>query len=180
MPYYGFPDKVDETHVFRQLITYRGEIMEKLTINSYNDFEQFVGKELGESDYLKITQEQINKFADATLDHQWIHVDVERAKTESPFQTTIAHGYLTLSVLPYLWAQICEVNNIRMLVNYGIEKLRFNQAVLVNNEVRLKAKLVTLANLRGIAKAEIEVTLEIKDSKKPAFTATVVFLYHFN
>jgi len=154
--------------------------MEKLTINSYNDFEQFVGKELGESDYLKITQEQINKFADATLDHQWIHVDVERAKTESPFQTTIAHGYLTLSVLPYLWAQICEVNNIRMLVNYGIEKLRFNQAVLVNNEVRLKAKLVTLANLRGIAKAEIEVTLEIKDSKKPAFTATVVFLYHFN
>jgi acyl dehydratase len=153
--------------------------MEKLVINSYEEFEQYLGKELGVSDYLKITQEQINLFADATLDHQWIHVDEARAQAESPFKSTIAHGYLTLSVLPHLWEQICEVNNIKMLVNYGIEKMRFNQAVLVNNEVCLRAKLSAITNLRGVAKTEIDVTLEIKDVKKPAFTATVVFLYHF-
>jgi len=153
--------------------------MSKLVINSFAEFEQFVGKELGISDYLKITQEQINKFAEATMDYQWIHVDTERARTESPYKTTIAHGYLNLSVLPFLWDQIIEVNNIKMLVNYGIEKLRFNQAVLVDNEVRVRAKLASIVNLRGIAKAEVNVSLEIKDNRKTAFDATVVFLYHF-
>ena len=76
--------------------------MSQLVINSYEEFEKYVGQELGVSDYLKITQEQINQFADATFDHQWIHVDVEKAKAESPFHTTIAHGYLNLSILPYL------------------------------------------------------------------------------
>jgi acyl dehydratase len=153
--------------------------MSKLVINSFEDFEKYIGKELGTSDYLKITQEQINKFAEATLDFQWIHLDAERAKTESPFKTTIAHGYLNLSVLPYLWGQIVEVNNIKMQVNYGIEKLRFNQPVLVNSEVRLNAKLNSLINLRGITKAEINVTLEILNNNKPALDATIVFLYHF-
>ena len=153
--------------------------MSKLVINSFAEFEQFVGKELGISDYLKITKEQINKFAEATMDYQWIHVDTERARTESPYKTTIAHGYLNLSVLPFLWDQIIEVNNIKMLVNYGIEKLRFNQAVLVDNEVRVRAKLASIVNLRGIAKAEVNVSLEIKDNRKTAFDATVVFLYHF-
>ncbi len=153
--------------------------MDKLIINSFEEFEKYVGKELGTSDYLQITQEQINKFADATLDHQWIHVDTEKAKTESPYKSTISHGYLNLSVLPYLWNQIIEVHNVKMLVNYGIEKLRFNQAVLAGNEVRLRAKLTSLINLRGIAKAEIKVSLEIKDCKKTALDATVIFLYHF-
>jgi acyl dehydratase len=153
--------------------------MSKLIINSFADFEQHIGQELGLSDYLKITQEQINKFAEATLDFQWIHTDVERAKTESPYKTTIAHGYLNLAVLPFLWEQIVEVNNIKMMVNYGIEKLRFNQPVLVDNEVRVRAKLESLINLRGITKAEVKVALEIKDNKKPAFDATIVFLYHF-
>jgi acyl dehydratase len=153
--------------------------MSTIVINSFEDFEKFIGKELGVSDYLTITQEQIDKFAEATLDFQWIHVDAERAKTESPYKTTIAHGYLNISVLPYLWAQIIEVNNIKMQVNYGIEKLRFNQAVLVNSKVRLKAKLNSLIDLRGVSKAEIKVTLEILDNKKPALDATIVFLYHF-
>ena len=152
----------------------------KVIINNFKEFQQYVGKELGTSDYLKITQEQINKFADATCDHQWIHVDPEKAKKESPYGTTIAHGYLTLSLLPYLWNQIVEVKNVKMLVNYGIEKLRFNQAVLVDSEMRLKAELLTLANLRGITKAEIKATLEIKGYKKTALEAVVVFLYHFN
>lgn len=154
--------------------------MSKLIINSYEDFEKHVGKELGTSDYLKITQERINLFADATLDHQWIHTDPERAKIESPFKNTIAHGYLMVSILPYLWDQIIEVNNIKMLINYGIEKLKFNQPVIVNNEVRLRIKLASLVNLRGIAKAELKAVLEIKDSPKNALEETVIFLYHFN
>ncbi len=153
--------------------------MSKLIINSFQDFEQYIGKELGYSEYIKITQDQINLFADATLDYQWIHVDDERAKVESPFKSTIAHGYLTLSLLPYLWEQVVEVNNSKLTVNYGIEKLRFMQAVTVNSEVRVKADLVSLINLRGTTKAEIHVVLEIKDAKKPALETNIVFLYHF-
>lgn len=154
--------------------------MSQLIINNYEEFEKYVGQELGISDYMKITQDQINRFADATFDHQWIHVDTERAKTESPFHSTIAHGYLNLSILPHLWEQIIQVNNVKMMVNYGIEKLKFNQPVLVDSEVRIRARLESLINLRGIAKAEIKVTLEIKDCKKSALDATVIFLYHFN
>jgi acyl dehydratase len=153
--------------------------MKKLAINSHAEFEKFVGQELGVSDYLKVTQDQINLFADATLDHQWIHIDPQRAANDSQFKSTIAHGYLTLSLIPYLWEQVAEVNNFKMLVNYGIENLRFNQPVLVNQEVRLRVMLKALTNLRGISKTEMNVTLEIKDNPKPAFTATIVFLYHF-
>lgn len=152
--------------------------MSKVVINSHAEFEAYIGKEIGVSEWLQITQEQINLFADATLDHQWIHCDVEKAK-EGPFGAPIAHGYLTLSVMPYLWEQIAEFNNIKMLVNYGIDSLKFGQPVKVNDEVRLKAKLKSLLNLRGISKTELDVTLEIKDEKKPAFNATMIFLYHF-
>ena len=133
----------------------------------------------GVSDYHKITQEQINLFAEATLDYQWIHLDVERAKEESPYKSTIAHGYLNLSILPYLWGQVIEVNNIKLMVNYGIEKLKFNQPVLVGSEVRIRAKLNSLKDLRGVTKAEINVLLEIKDNNKPALDAILIFLYHF-
>lgn len=153
--------------------------MGKLIINSYEEFEQYVGKELGTSDYHKITQEQINQFADATLDHQWIHVDTERAKRESPYGATIAHGYLSVSMLAYLWYQIIEVNNTIMLVNYGIDNMKFGQPVVVNGEVRIVTKLKSIANLRGIAKTEVEVTLEIKGSKKHALKGIIVFLYQF-
>ncbi len=153
--------------------------MGKLIINSYEEFEEFVGRKLGTSDYHKITQDQINKFADATLDHQWIHVDEERAKNESPYGATIAHGYLSVSLLAYLWFQIIEVNNITMLVNYGIENLKFGQAVVVNSEVRIVTKLKAITNLRGTAKAEVEVVLEIKGSKKNALKGVIVFLYQF-
>lgn len=153
--------------------------MSKVVINSYKDLEQYVGKELGVSGFLKITQDQINKFAEATFDFQWIHLDTERAKAESPYKTTIAHGYLNVSVLPYLWDQIVEVNNSKMTVNYGIENLRFNQPVLVNSEVRLRAKLNSLIDLRGVTKAKINVSLEILDNKKTALDGVIVFLYHF-
>jgi acyl dehydratase len=153
--------------------------MGKLIINSHADFEERTGQVLGVSEWHKITQEQINKFADATLDHQWIHTDPERARKESPFGTTIAHGYLSVSILAYHWEQIVEVNNVKMLVNYGMEHLKFGQPVLVDSEVRIVAKLKSIKDLRGISKAEIDVTMEIKDAKKPAFDATVIFVYHF-
>lgn len=150
-----------------------------VNINNYEEFEQFLGKDFGTSDWHQIKQNQINQFADATLDHQWIHTDPERAATESPFNTTIAHGYLTLSLIPFLWKQVVNIQNLKMEINYGIENLRFAQAVTVDSEVRLHVKLANIANLRGITKANIAITLEIKDQKKPAFTGEVVFLYHF-
>lgn len=148
-------------------------------INNFKEFESHLGKDLGLSDWHKIDQAQINLFADATLDHQWIHTDPEKAATDSPFQTTIAHGYLTLSLIPYLWKQIVKIQNLKMEINYGIESLRFAQAVVVDSEVRLKVKLASIVNLRGVTKANIGITLEIKGEKKPAFTGEVVFLYHF-
>ena len=139
--------------------------MGKLIINSYDEFAAYAGKELGVSDWLQIDQDRINLFADATLDHQWIHVDVERAKVESQYHSTIAHGYLTLSVLPYLWAQIIEVNNIKMLVNYGMDKMRFGQP--------------NIQNLRGICKVEIDFKIEIEGQRKPALEGIASFLYYF-
>jgi acyl dehydratase len=153
--------------------------MAKVIINSFSEFEQFIGKDLGVSEWVKIDQHRINQFADATFDHQWIHTDAKRAETESPFKKTIAHGYLALSLVPYLWNQIAEINNIKMLINYGIEDLKFNQPVVVDSRVRLKVKLASLVNLRGIAKTGLDAVLEIEGNGKPAFTATVVLLYHF-
>jgi len=153
--------------------------MNPIVISSHAEFETYKGKELGVSDYLKITQEQINLFADGTLDHQWIHVDPKRAEAETTFKSTIAHGYLTLSLVPHLWDQITEFHNVKMMINYGIEKLKFNQPVMVNSEVRMHAKLHSIVNLRGITKFEVDVRLEIKDNPKPAYTGILVFLYHF-
>ena len=153
--------------------------MSKLVVNSYEEFAAHLGEELGVSDWLQIDQERINLFADATLDHQWIHVDVERAKKESQFQSTIAHGYLTLSLLPYLWEQIIEVNNIKMLVNYGMDKMRFGQAVVTGSRVRLATKLYAVSNIRGICKTEIEFKIEIEGQRKPALEGIATFLYYF-
>jgi acyl dehydratase len=150
-----------------------------LVINNFEEYESYLGKELGVSQWHTIDQQQINKFADATLDHQWIHTDPEKAKNEGPFKATIAHGYLTLSLIPYLWKQIADVRNIKMEINYGIERFKFGQAVLVDNEVQLKAKLMNISNLRGITKVTIQATLVIKDQPKPAYIGDVVFLYHF-
>jgi acyl dehydratase len=150
-----------------------------IKISSHDEFAAYLGKELGISGWYKITQEQINKFADATLDFQWIHTDVERAATDSPFKKTIAHGYLTLSLVPYLWQQIAAISNLKMEINYGIENLKFGQAVVVDSEVRLKVNLKSILNLRGTTKVIIDVVMEIKDQPKPAFTGDVVFLYHF-
>lgn len=154
--------------------------MAKLVINSYEEFASYEGQQLGISDYVDLSQERINLFADATLDHQWIHVDVEKAKEESPFKSTIAHGYLTLSMLPYLWNQIIEVNNLKMMINYGMDKMKFGQAVLSGQRIRLVTTLQSIQNLRGVCKAEIKFDIEIEGQKKKALEGVAVFLYYFN
>ena len=154
--------------------------MKRLILSNFHDFESRINTVLGSSKYFKIDQDQVNKFADATEDHQWIHTDPNRAVQESPFGGTIAHGYLTLSLVPHLWDQILEVKNLKMMVNYGIEALRFNQPVTVGAQVKLHATLKSAINLRGITKIEVDTKLEIKDVRKPAFSAVLVFLYHFN
>ena len=146
--------------------------MEKLVINSFEEFASI-------SDWLLVDQNRINQFADATLDHQWIHVDVERAKQESPYKSTIAHGYLTLSLLPHLWGQIIEVNHLKMMVNYGMDKMRFGVPVITGSRIRLNAKLDKIENLRGICKAYIGFKIEIEGQRKPALQGEAQFLYYF-
>src|SRR4051794_6165987 len=114
-----------------------------IIIKNHAEFESYLGHELGVSDWHTITQQQINQFADATLDHQWIHTDPERALTESPFNATIAHGYLTVSLLPHFWHQIADVQNLKMQINYSIENIKFAQPVKVDSQVRLHAKLAS-------------------------------------
>ncbi|MGN0217357.1 MAG: MaoC family dehydratase [Bacteroidaceae bacterium] len=154
--------------------------MSKVIINSFEDFEAYVGQELGVSDYVELSQERICQFADATLDHQWIHVDTEKAKAESPFGTTIAHGYLTLSLLPYLWDQIIEVHNLQRMMNYGMDKMKFAQPVLSGQHVRMKTRLQELANLRGAVKTTIKFTIEIQETGKKALEGLATFIYYFN
>ena len=153
--------------------------MEKLIVNNYEELASYLGKKLGESQWLEVSQERINLFADATLDHQWIHVDTERAAKESAYKTTIAHGYLTLSLLPYMWNQIIEVNNLKMMVNYGMDKMRFGQPVLVGSRIRLISSLESIENLRGICKAGIKFQIEIEGQRKPALEGIATFLYYF-
>ena len=153
--------------------------MSLLTIHHLAELLRHEGQELGASAYFPITQAQVNQFGVVTHDEQWIHTDAERARRESPFGAPIAHGYFTLALLPYLWSQIMAVENLQLMVNYEIESLRFNQPVVVGSEVRLRAKLLTVKELRGIAKARIGVTLEIKDQQKPAYAGVITFLYHF-
>ncbi len=154
--------------------------MNPVIIRSHEEFERFLGKKIGESEYHAITQEQINLFADATLDHQWIHTDPERAKKEGAFGATIAHGYLTLSLLPKMWEEIANVQNFEMLVNYGVDNLKFGAPVIVNSRIRTHVWLEDIKNLRGISRVQLKIQIEIEDNKKPAIDAMVTFLYHFN
>ena len=153
--------------------------MEKRIINNYEEFAALLGQVIGVSDYITITQEQINKFAEATLDFQWIHTDPEKAATESPFKTTIAHGYLTLSMLTYLWYNVVDIRNVKMVVNYGIESLKFQQPVLVNDRIRATVYLNDIKNLRGVTKVQVKIIVDIEGQKKPAYETLANFLYHF-
>lgn len=137
-----------------------------------------VGQHLGYSDYLEITQERVNKFADATGDHQWIHVDVERAKS-GPFGGPIAHGYLTLSLGPVLLPQVYDVKGVKMAVNYGAGKVRFPSPVPVGARLRVGAKLVSVEDVSGGAQITMEATFECEGAAKPSCVAEIIFRYFF-
>lgn len=150
-----------------------------LTINSYEEFVAYEGKELGASEWVQISQDRINQFADATDDHQWIHVDVEKCKTESPFGQTIAHGYLTLSMIPLMWNQIIEVNNLERMMNYGMKDMRFGQPVLSGQSIRMKVSLDEIQNLRGAIKTNVKFVIEIRETGKKAVEGIATFIYYF-
>ena len=137
-----------------------------------------VGMELGTSDWLEITQERVNQFADATGDHQWIHVDVDRANAESPFGGPIAHGYLTLSLSNALLPEIVEVQGVSMGVNYGVGKVRFPAPVPVGAAVRLRAHVDAVDEVRDGVQLTVDFTVEVRGADKPAVAAQAVYRYY--
>ena len=138
------------------------------TINGLDELRAAVGNDLGSSDWLEITQERVNTFAEATGDNQWIHVDVERATAESPFGGPIAHGYLTLSLTNLFLPQIVEVTGISSGVNYGVNKVRFPSAVPVGSRVRGHVKLASVEDVRGGLQTTMVITVELEGAEKPA------------
>ena len=146
-------------------------------IDGIDGLKARVGEHLGYSDYVEITQEQVNQFAEATGDHQWIHIDVERAKA-GPFGGPIAHGYLTLSLGPALSPQIMAVTGVAMGVNYGCNKVRFPSPVPVGSKLRLGAKLLDVEDVAGGAQVTMEFTFEVEGAPKPSCVAEVVFRYY--
>ncbi|CAN5832253.1 MaoC family dehydratase [soil metagenome] len=147
------------------------------TIDGIAGLKRLVGEHLGYSEYLEITQEQVNLFAEATGDHQWIHVDVERAKS-GPFGGPIAHGYLTLSLGPRLGPQIYTVSGVSMGVNYGTEKVRFPSPVPVGSKLRLGATLLDVTDVAGGAQITMEFVFEVDGAPKPSCVAQVIFRYY--
>jgi acyl dehydratase len=147
------------------------------SVNGIDELKTYVGKHLGYSDYVEITQQQVNLFADATGDHQWIHVDPERAKA-GPFGGPIAHGYLTLSLAPALLPQILLVGGISMGVNYGCGKVRFPSPVPVGSKVRAGAELVSVDDVAGGAQVTMSVTFEVEGAPKPSCVAEVIYRYY--
>jgi acyl dehydratase len=144
----------------------------KLTLAELEAAEEL---DLGTSDWETIEQEQINLFAEATHDHQWIHVDPEMA-AQGPFGGTVAHGYLSLSLLPYLVSQVLNITDMRMGINYGTEKIRFTAPVPVGSQVRLKARLLGSERRGEGILYRVGVEIEIKDAEKPAMVGEVVYL----
>jgi acyl dehydratase len=140
------------------------------TFEKISDLQALVGQELGVSEWTTVTQERIDKFAEATGDHQWIHIDPERAKA-GPFGTTIAHGFLTLSLLPEMTASAFRVNETRMGVNYGLNKVRFPAPVPAGSRLRGRFKLVDYVPLEGGAQMTVECTMEREGSDKPVCVA---------
>ncbi len=134
-----------------------------------------VGQELGTSDWHEVTQEHVNQFAEATGDHQWIHVDVERAKAESPFGGPIGHGYLTLSLLIPMWSEVLVVTDATMAVNYGLNKVRFPSPVPVGAKLRLTATLGDLEEVAGGLQVTASAVIEAEGGSKPVCIAEPVF-----
>jgi acyl dehydratase len=141
------------------------------TIASIEELKSLVGQEVAVSDWVQISQERVNLFAEATGDHQWIHIDVERSRKESPFGGTIAHGFLTLSLLPMLMESVISMPTSRMGVNYGLNKVRFPSPVLVGSRVRGRVALMEVEDIEGGVQMTWKVTIEREGGDKPVCAA---------
>ena len=139
--------------------------------NSLAELKDLIGQEVAHSEWVEISQERVNTFADATGDHQWIHIDVERAKLESPFGGPIAHGFLTLSLLPMLVANAIKLTYVKMGVNYGLNKVRFPSPVPVGSKLRARLKLLEIEDIKDGAQFTWEVTIEREGQDKPVCVA---------
>ncbi|MGY1782913.1 MaoC family dehydratase [Geodermatophilus sp. SYSU D01036] len=148
------------------------------TTTTMAEVSDLLGRELGTSDWFEVTQDRVDTFADATGDHQWIHVDVERAKAESPYGGPIAHGYLTLSLLVPLFAQVFVVTDTAMGVNYGLNKVRFPAPVPVGSRVRLTATLTDVTPFTGGLQLTFSAVVEREGGEKPVCTAEPVYRYY--
>jgi len=149
--------------------------MSTLTVEYPKDLAQHIGKELGPSEWFTVDQGMIDKFAEATGDHQWIHVDVERAKREMPGGKTIAHGYLTLSLVPRLAATLVKINKVKRGLNYGSNRVRFTGTVPAGARVRLRQKLVKVEPVEGNGvRVTSEVTMEVEGQERPALVAEIM------
>jgi len=147
------------------------------TIQGIEGFKAMAGQELGESDWHQVTQDQIDKFADATGDHQWIHVDQERAKA-GPFGTTIAHGFLTLSLLPSLTGQVTRAEGIRMAINYGLNRVRFPAPVRSGDSVHARIVISGAETTGDAVQVATSVTIEVEGQAKPACVAEMLSRYY--
>ena len=143
-------------------------------ITSIEQAQSLVGSELGVSDWLEIDQKRVNDFADVTGDHQWIHIDVERATKESPYKAPIAHGFLTLSLIPALSKDNYRVENAKLGINYGLNKVRFLNAVPVGSRVRARSELIDVKAKDGVADLTVRHTIEIDGVEKPAAVAEMI------
>ncbi|MFM9863479.1 MAG: MaoC family dehydratase [Micropepsaceae bacterium] len=145
-----------------------------MKVIKYDELESFAGQEIGHSEWVTIDQDRVNKFADATGDHQWIHLDVERAKRELPTGGTIAHGYLTVSLIPWLGAQIMRVDGVTRGINYGSNKVRFTNMVPVGSKVRAKLKMLSVDAKPPGKQLTSEYTIEIQGQDRPACVAETI------
>lgn len=140
--------------------------------------KQLVGQEIAVSEWVAIPQERIELFADATGDHQWIHVDEQRCRTESPFKTTVAHGFLTLSLLPMLMGSLCTPPTGGLTINYGLNKVRFPAPVPVGSKLRGRMKLLAMDELADCIQATWQVTVEREGGEKPACVAESIYRHY--
>ena len=143
-------------------------------VNGLDELKSKVGEVLGTSEIVTVSQDQVNRFADATGDHQWIHVDIERAKA-GPFGGPIAHGYLTLSLAPMLMEQVLVLKGVSMGVNYGCNKVRFPSPVPVGSDVAMTAKLLTVEDIAGGAQYVVELSFQVQGASKPSCVAECIY-----